>query len=85
MLTGAALAFGVSALRPWAALTPSSTSARDPTASSALGRTPAVPNSIAVAGRMVAGRAVAGRAVAGLAIPGPAVADPAAANRTVAR
>ena len=66
MLTGAALAFGVSALRPWAVLTPSSTSARDPTASSAVGRTPAVPNSIAVADPAVAGPA--------------AVAAPAAAN-----
>ncbi len=50
MLTGAALAFGVSALRPWAALIPSPAVARDPAASAALGHAPRMPGSIAVAG-----------------------------------
>lgn len=44
MLTGAALAFGVSALRPWSAFTPGSpASARGPTNPSAQARMPAIP------------------------------------------
>lgn len=47
VLTGAALALGVSALRPWTALTSSSgTSARGPTMPSAEARIPAIPTSI---------------------------------------
>lgn len=44
MLTGAALAFGVSALRPWSALTPGSpASVRGPTDPAAQARMPAIP------------------------------------------
>lgn len=48
MLTGAALAFGISALRPWAALMPGSAPARDPTAPTARVHTLGMPTSISV-------------------------------------
>lgn len=49
MLTGAALAFAVSALRPWAAVMPAPTSARDPTVPSTQTRAPIMPSSMAIA------------------------------------
>lgn len=60
MLTGAALAFGVTALRPWAALTSGPASARDPTASSTPARTPVMPSSIAVSDSAPRNRPVPG-------------------------